>query len=304
MRRHSLFLLQGRDVQIHTLETMQSWSAAGLLHPVSFLDLDDVREGALIQDLTHRVLTGGSLSDPVPLLDWLAGNYCDVLRLVTLHTATQQDEETDGVRKAEHLRSDLEQWTGPQQRVVALACFLVDPEQAQFRLRSALPTWSANLVISPTDQALPSGAAAPVRATTSTGDANLVFAQLASQNLCTVGGAWRFMEDGPMDAARPDSQAAGVQVVRSFVRCVAIEDPTPGLTDKALRPTTIASRTSVRASPQRITAPSTAGVGRAFGEVRIVMAPTTIPAASRRRRLRSELSPERSGSRRSRGSRS
>ena len=242
MRRHSLFLLQGRDVQIHTLETMQSWSAAGLLHPVSFLDLDDVREGALIQDLTHRVLTGGSLSDPVPLLDWLAGNYCDVLRLVTLHTATQQDEETDGVRKAEHLRSDLEQWTGPQQRVVALACFLVDPEQAQFRLRSALPTWSANLVISPTDQALPSGAAAPVRATTSTGDANLVFAQLASQNLCTVGGAWRFMEDGPMDAARPDSQAAGVQVVRSFVRCVAIEDPTPGLTDKALRPTTIDGR--------------------------------------------------------------
>ncbi|MFZ4434407.1 MAG: hypothetical protein ACOYOQ_14540, partial [Microthrixaceae bacterium] len=238
MRRHTLFLLQGHAVQIHTLDSMTSWSAAGLLHPVSFLDLDDVTMGAQVHDLAHRVLIDGELARAVPLLDWLTSNYCETLRLVTLHTATAPGEEADGVRKAERLREELQQWTGPQQRVVTLACFLVDPEQAQLRLKSALPTWSANLIISPTDQALPSGAAAPVRAMRD-GESNVVFAQLASQNLCTVGGAWKFLDEGPLDAARPDSQAAGVQVIRSFVRCVEISDPTPDVTEHALDPVTV-----------------------------------------------------------------
>ncbi|MFZ4434840.1 MAG: hypothetical protein ACOYOQ_16740, partial [Microthrixaceae bacterium] len=179
-------------------------------------------------------LEGGELSEPVRLLDWLVEHNCDVVRLVTLHTAEAAGAEADGVRKAEQVRTELMQWLGERQRLVTIACFLVDPERARFAESSALPTWAANLVISPTDQAMPSGAATPVQAVEPDGSPNPAFADVASQNLCTLGGAWRFMEQGPLDEARPDSQAAGVQVVRSFVRCVDLEDPTPDVTANAL----------------------------------------------------------------------
>jgi hypothetical protein len=234
VRRHTLFLLQGREVQVATVDSMRGWSKDGLLHRVSFLDLDELNPQVRAQDLEHFILEDGEISVPVPLLDWLVAHNCDVVRLVTLHTAETRGAEADGVRKAEQVRADLMQWLGERQRLVTLACFLVDPESSGFEEASALPTWAANLVISPTDQALPSGAAAPVLSVRPDGSHNPVFADVASQNLCTIGGAWRFMDEGPLDEARPDSQGAGVRVLRSFVRCVDLEDPTSLVTGNAL----------------------------------------------------------------------
>lgn len=213
---------------------MKEWSAARLLHRVSFLDLDELTDNAPVQDAEHVVLLDGEIGGRVRLLDWLADNYCDVLRLVTLHTASKDGDECDGVRKAERLRAELMHWIGSQQKLVTLACFLVDPDEARIHLDSVLPTWSANLVISPTDQALPAGAAAPVPANHGSVP-NPVFADLASQNLCTIGGVWRFQHEGPLDDAHPHSQAAGVQVIRSFVRCLDLEDPTLAVTEDALQ---------------------------------------------------------------------
>jgi hypothetical protein len=243
MRRHTLFLLQGRDVQRATVESMTEWSELGLLHRISFLDLDQLDTAVRAQDLVHFVLEEGRLSEPIQLLAWLVQHNCEVIRLVTLHTADEPGGEADGVRKAEKVRAEMLQWLGERQRMVSIACFLVDPDRARFDAASAMPTWAANLVISPTDQALPSGAAAPVAALDDRGQHNPVFADVASQNLCTIGGAWRFMEAGPLDDARAGNHAAGVQVIRSFVRCVDLEDPTPAVTANALERTTLHSGT-------------------------------------------------------------
>ena len=44
-RRHTVFLLQGKDLQKNTVDKMTQWSQAGLLHPVSFLDLGTLVHG-------------------------------------------------------------------------------------------------------------------------------------------------------------------------------------------------------------------------------------------------------------------
>lgn len=235
MRRHTLFLLQGKEVQWTTVDRLVEWSAAGLLHPVSFLDLETLGSANGAADAEHRVLDRGELSEPTSLLSWLADHFCDVMQLVTLHTASARGEEREGVIAAERLRSGLETWLGDQQRVVALACFLVDPNETTLHLDSVLETWSANLVISPTDQALPVGTAAPVAAHLASGEANSSFADIAAQNLCTIGGAWRFLASGPLDDLRQTSYAGGVQVVRTFVRTLDLEDPTDQVIEEALQ---------------------------------------------------------------------
>gem|GEM_PF-2148284 len=237
MLGHTLFLLQGKEVQLDTVDAIKEWSGSGLIHPVSFLDLDELTPESRIQEAEHFVLSEGTMSAQILLLDWLADNYCPVLRLVALHTAATRGEEEDGVRKAERLRAELLQWIGAEQKLLTLACFLVDPDEATLLTTSVLPTWSANLVVSPTDQALPAGTATPVRSRASNNIPNKRFAQLAAQNLCTLGAAWKFMGEGPLDSTSPHSQAAGVQVVRSFVRSLDLVDPTVSLTQSALQPT-------------------------------------------------------------------
>ncbi len=235
-RRHTVFLLQGKDLQQNTVNKMTQWSQAGLLHPVSFLNLGDLVDGARPQDVEHFMLIAGELQQPTRLLDWLSDNYCDVIRIVTLHTSTPEGDETDGVHSAEQLREELVRYIGPEQHLVTLACFLIDPDTALASPQSVLPTWSANLVISPTDQSLPGGAAAPVPAYTASGETNQAFADLASQNLCTLGAAWAFVGEGPMDSWSADSGPQGVQLVRSFVRSLDLADPTVQVTENALKP--------------------------------------------------------------------
>lgn len=241
MKRHTLFLLQGKELQQGTVDRLIRWSADGLLHTVSFVELDSLPtsdpgtgEAPGLTNVQHFVMDRGEVAGPHSLLDWLADNYCDVLQLVALHTAAEVGEERDGVDAAERLRSELDHWLGDRQRVVAIACFLVDPSHATCHPSSVLPTWSANLVISPTDQALPAGTATPVRLRQPDGSLNPTFADIAAQNLCTLGGAWRFLEVGPLDHVRPSSATSGVQVVRAFVRTLDLADPTETVIQQAL----------------------------------------------------------------------
>lgn len=235
MRRHTLFLLQDKQVQEQTLDIMREWSGAGFLHEVSFIDLGDIADGTRPQDALHHVLVDGVLQPPAQLLDWLADNYCDVLRLVALHTSTRAGDELDGVRTADQLQQEIARWLGADQRLLTIACYLVDPDESQILSDSVRPTWTANLVISPTDQALPTGATAPVPARDGRGEPNHAFAALASQSLCTIGGAWAFVEDGPLDGWVPNSGPGGVQVARCFVRSLDLPDPTVQVTEEALR---------------------------------------------------------------------
>lgn len=242
MRRHTLFLLQGKDVQKGAVDRFTEWSEAGLLHRISVVDLEtfpgeaeSAGQDGTTADTEHFVLTDGVLSGPIRLLDWLADNYCDVLQIVALHTTTHSGEEREGVNAAERLRSELDHWLGDQQRVVAIACFMVDPFEATLHPSSVLETWSANFVISPTDQALPVGTATPVPARLNGGELNSSFTDIAAQNLCTIGGGWRFLDGGLLDHLRPTSHAGGVQVVRCFVRTLDLSDPTDGVIDAALQ---------------------------------------------------------------------
>ncbi|MEI7887936.1 MAG: hypothetical protein WCJ04_11130, partial [Actinomycetes bacterium] len=236
IRRHTVFLLQGKDLQENTVAKMTQWSQAGLLHPLSFLNLGTLVDGVRPKEVEHFMLIAGELQQPTRLLDWLSSNYCDVIRLVTLHTSTPEGDEAEGVHSAEQLREELVRYIGPKQHLVTLACFLIDPDTALASPLSVLPTWSANLVISPTDQSLPGGSSAPVPAYTANGDTNQAFADLASQNLCTLGAAWAFVGEGPMDSWSADSGPQGVQLVRSFVRSLDLADPTVQVTENALKP--------------------------------------------------------------------
>ncbi len=243
-RRHTIFLLQGKSVQQRTVELLTGWSAAGLVQTASFLDLDAPAGPAgpgewdhtIVREAEHFVLSDGELGSPVLVLDWLADNFCDVIRLVALHTAEQPGAEADGVRKAELIRQGLQHYRGVRQMVVPISCFLVDEELTKLDAESVLPTWSANLVISPTDQALPDGSATPIRAQLSDGKPDPRYAAVAAQALCTIGGVWSFMGEGPFDHNRTDSVAAGCRVIRTFVRTLDLPDPTPRITHRVLEP--------------------------------------------------------------------
>ena len=212
-------------------EQLTAWSKAGLLRRLGFVDHHALLGDGRIERMPQTILENGEVH-AVDLFDWLAGNYCDLTRILAVHTDPTRNESVNVCKAAERCQHEVPARQGPQQRLVQIACYLGAPGHGEYDTRAVAPAFQ-NLVIVPVDQAMPGSGASPLAPRDGEHPASR-FASVAAQTLATVSGAWLFQQEGALDDSTSGSAQTGVRVVRSYVRTLDVPDPVPELTDRTL----------------------------------------------------------------------
>lgn len=212
-------------------EQLTAWSKAGLLRRLGFVDHQALQGDGRLERLPQTVLEGGEVRS-VDLFDWLAGNYCDLTRILAVHTDPTRNESVAVLKAAERCHQEVRARQGPQQRLVQIACYLGAPGHGEYDTKAVGPAFQ-NLVIVPVDQAMPGSGASPLAPREGEQPASR-FASVAAQTIATISGAWLFQQEGALDDSTSGSAQTGIRVVRSYVRTLDVPDPVPELTDRTL----------------------------------------------------------------------
>lgn len=212
-------------------EQLTAWSKAGILRRLGFIDHHTLLGNGRIERIPQTILEHGEVRS-VDMFDWLAGNYCDLTRVVAVHTDPTRDESANVRTAAERCQQEVRARQGPQQRLVQVACYLGAPGHGEYNTGAVAPAFQ-NLVIVPVDQAMPGSAASPIAPRDGEHPAPR-FAAVAAQTIATLSGAWLFQQEGALDDSTSGSAQTGVRVVRSYVRTLDVPDPVPELTDRTL----------------------------------------------------------------------
>ena len=205
------------------LDIMRQWSAAELVTPFLWIDMDNVDLASPFAPLMAHRVAGGEI-ETEDLLRYLAGGILDSIRVVVLETIGGSDEYSSEFLQRCH---ELVNRVGPVLPVSIGnngapltqldTCRLVIPtsEAATAPLSTMDLAWTRTIVVSPEFRASPDSVPEYVR------EDNL--ASHAAAHVAAIGGLWEGMNGGVLDEDLSGTSSSGYQTVlvsRAFARII------------------------------------------------------------------------------------